>query len=109
MSKEKLKIFLVKENLVLVEGKAAVCLCATPALCDSKEVILCPSCRFYIKKISAFTSPYGFGINIIALFFAGESSIIIFPIHIFFFNWNPILVSNIMIFIKNDTIFARKI
>ena len=86
------KVFLVKENLVFVKRKTAVRLCAAPALRDSKEVVLSSPCRFYIKKISAFTGPYRLGVNIIALFLAGVTSIIIFPVHIYFFYWNPIFV-----------------
>ena len=78
---EFLEVFLVKENLVLVIRKAAVCLYSSLAFRNSQEEVVTALRCLYIKEISTFPRSDRLGIHILPLTILRVSAVIIFTVH----------------------------
>jgi hypothetical protein len=85
---EFLKIFLVQENLMLVEHERTVPLYAALAFRDGKIKVVVSLRGLHVKEIRTLSGPDGFGVNVFRVALLGMAPFIIF-VHCKFI-WFPI-------------------
>ena len=78
---ELVEILFVEENLVFVEGKAAVSFLPSFAFCDGQIVIVVTFCCLNIKKISSFSRADRFLPHVIRIAVGIEGPLVFVFIH----------------------------